>query len=77
MRRVGRVGILVLLAALPVSAQRWHRSAHAIVALAHAAPSQASSALHDFTVFAHVLNGMDVVDAILEGDVIEKVEILT
>ena len=30
---------------------------------------------HEFTVFAHVLNGMDIVDAILEGDVIEKVEI--
>jgi cyclophilin family peptidyl-prolyl cis-trans isomerase len=31
---------------------------------------------HQYTVFAHVLNGMDVVDAILEGDVIENVEIL-
>jgi cyclophilin family peptidyl-prolyl cis-trans isomerase len=31
---------------------------------------------HDYTVFAHVLNGMDVVDAILEGDVIEKIEIV-
>jgi cyclophilin family peptidyl-prolyl cis-trans isomerase len=31
---------------------------------------------HDYTVFAQVLNGMDVVDRILEGDVIEKVEIL-
>ena len=31
---------------------------------------------HQYTVFAHVLNGMDIVDAILEGDVIEKVEIL-
>ena len=26
---------------------------------------------HEYTVFAHVLNGMDIVDAILEGDVIE------
>ena len=32
---------------------------------------------HEYTVFAQVLNGMDVVDAILEGDVIEKVEIVT
>jgi peptidyl-prolyl cis-trans isomerase B (cyclophilin B) len=31
---------------------------------------------HQYTVFAHVLNGMDIVDAILEGDVIEKIEIL-
>jgi peptidyl-prolyl cis-trans isomerase B (cyclophilin B) len=31
---------------------------------------------HDYTVFAHVLNGMDVVDAILEGDVIEKIDIV-
>jgi peptidyl-prolyl cis-trans isomerase B (cyclophilin B) len=31
---------------------------------------------HQYTVFAHVLNGMDIVDAILEGDVIEKVEIV-
>jgi peptidyl-prolyl cis-trans isomerase B (cyclophilin B) len=31
---------------------------------------------HEYTVFAHVLNGMDVVDAIVEGDVIEKVEIV-
>ena len=31
---------------------------------------------HDHTVFAQLLNGMDVVDAILEGDVIEKIEIL-
>jgi peptidyl-prolyl cis-trans isomerase B (cyclophilin B) len=31
---------------------------------------------HQYTVFAQVLNGMDVVDRILEGDVIEKVEIL-
>jgi peptidyl-prolyl cis-trans isomerase B (cyclophilin B) len=31
---------------------------------------------HDYTVFAHVLNGMDIVDQILEGDVIEKIEIL-
>ena len=31
---------------------------------------------HDYTVFAQVLNGMDIVDAILEGDVIERIEIL-
>jgi len=31
---------------------------------------------HEFTVFAHVLNGMDVVDRILEGDVIERIEIV-
>jgi cyclophilin family peptidyl-prolyl cis-trans isomerase len=31
---------------------------------------------HTYTVFAQVLNGLDVVDRILEGDVIEKVEIL-
>jgi cyclophilin family peptidyl-prolyl cis-trans isomerase/HEAT repeat protein len=32
---------------------------------------------HEYTVFAHVLNGMDAVDAILEGDVIEKIELLS
>ena len=32
---------------------------------------------HEYTVFAQVLGGMDIVDQILEGDVIEKVEILT
>lgn len=31
---------------------------------------------HTYTVFAQVLNGMDVVDRIIEGDVIESVEIL-
>jgi cyclophilin family peptidyl-prolyl cis-trans isomerase len=31
---------------------------------------------YEYTVFAQVLNGMDVVDRIAEGDVIEKVEIL-
>jgi cyclophilin family peptidyl-prolyl cis-trans isomerase len=31
---------------------------------------------HLYTVFAQVLSGMDVVDRVLEGDVIEKVEIL-
>ena len=31
---------------------------------------------HEYTVFAQVLNGIDVVEQILEGDVIEKVEIL-
>lgn len=32
---------------------------------------------HEYTVFGQVLNGLDVVDRILEGDVIERVEILT
>jgi cyclophilin family peptidyl-prolyl cis-trans isomerase len=31
---------------------------------------------HQYTVFAQVLNGMDMVDRILEGDVIEKIEII-
>jgi len=31
---------------------------------------------HEFTVFADVTSGMDVVDGILEGDVIDRVEIL-
>jgi len=31
---------------------------------------------HDYTVFAEVVRGMDVVDAVLEGDVIARVEIL-
>ena len=31
---------------------------------------------HQYTVFAQVLNGMDVVDRILEGDVIESVEVV-
>jgi cyclophilin family peptidyl-prolyl cis-trans isomerase/HEAT repeat protein len=31
---------------------------------------------HDYTVFAQVLNGIEVVDRILEGDVIEKIEIV-
>jgi cyclophilin family peptidyl-prolyl cis-trans isomerase len=31
---------------------------------------------HTYTVFAQVLNGLDVVDRILEGDVIERVEIV-
>lgn len=31
---------------------------------------------HTFTVFAQVLNGIDIVDRIVEGDVIERVEIL-
>jgi cyclophilin family peptidyl-prolyl cis-trans isomerase len=31
---------------------------------------------HEYTVFAQVLNGIEIVDRILEGDVIEKVEIL-
>jgi cyclophilin family peptidyl-prolyl cis-trans isomerase/HEAT repeat protein len=31
---------------------------------------------HQYTVFAHVLNGIDVVEQILEGDVIEKIEIV-
>jgi cyclophilin family peptidyl-prolyl cis-trans isomerase/HEAT repeat protein len=31
---------------------------------------------HEYTVFAQVLNGIEVVDQILEGDVIEKIEIV-
>jgi cyclophilin family peptidyl-prolyl cis-trans isomerase len=31
---------------------------------------------HHYTVFGQILNGMDVIDRILEGDVIETVEIL-
>jgi cyclophilin family peptidyl-prolyl cis-trans isomerase len=31
---------------------------------------------HQYTVFAQVLNGIDVIDRILEGDVIDKIEIL-
>jgi len=31
---------------------------------------------YQYTVFAHTLNGFDVVDALLEGDVIDKIEIL-
>ena len=31
---------------------------------------------HDYTVFAQVLNGIEVVDQILEGDVIERIDIL-
>ena len=31
---------------------------------------------HDYTVFAEVVRGMDVVDAVLEGDVIARVEVL-
>ncbi len=31
---------------------------------------------HEYTVFAQVLNGIDVVDQILEGDVIERIEIV-
>ncbi|MBZ5557678.1 MAG: peptidylprolyl isomerase [Acidobacteriia bacterium] len=31
---------------------------------------------HEYTVFAQVLNGMDVVDQVLEGDVIDKIEIV-
>jgi cyclophilin family peptidyl-prolyl cis-trans isomerase/HEAT repeat protein len=31
---------------------------------------------HDYTVFAQVLNGIEVVDQILEGDVIDRIEIL-
>jgi cyclophilin family peptidyl-prolyl cis-trans isomerase/HEAT repeat protein len=31
---------------------------------------------HEYTVFAQVLNGMDVIDQVLEGDVIEKIEIV-
>ena len=32
---------------------------------------------HTYTVFAEVVNGMDVVDAIIEGDGIERVELVT
>lgn len=32
---------------------------------------------HEYTVFAQVLNGIDVVDRILEGDVIDRIEIIT
>jgi cyclophilin family peptidyl-prolyl cis-trans isomerase len=32
---------------------------------------------HEYTVFAQVLNGMNVVDQVLEGDVIEKIEIVS
>ena len=31
---------------------------------------------HDYTVFAQVLNGIDVVDRLLEGDVIERIDIV-
>jgi cyclophilin family peptidyl-prolyl cis-trans isomerase len=31
---------------------------------------------HDYTVFAQVLNGIEVVDRVLEGDVIERIEII-
>ena len=31
---------------------------------------------HEYTVFAQVLNGIEVVDQILEGDIIERIEIL-
>ncbi len=31
---------------------------------------------HEYTVFAQVLNGIEIVDQILEGDVIERIEIL-
>jgi cyclophilin family peptidyl-prolyl cis-trans isomerase len=31
---------------------------------------------HDYTVFAQILNGIEVVDQILEGDVIDRIEIL-
>ena len=31
---------------------------------------------HEYTVFAQVLNGIDVVDQILEGDVIQRIEII-
>ena len=31
---------------------------------------------HDYTVFAEVVRGMDVVDAVLEGDVIARIEVL-
>jgi cyclophilin family peptidyl-prolyl cis-trans isomerase len=31
---------------------------------------------HQYTVFAQVLNGLDVVDALLEGDLVERIEIV-
>ena len=31
---------------------------------------------HDYTVFAQVLNGIEVVDQILEGDIIDRIEIV-
>jgi peptidyl-prolyl cis-trans isomerase B (cyclophilin B) len=31
---------------------------------------------HQYPVFAHVLNGMDVLDEVLDGDIIDKIEIL-
>ena len=31
---------------------------------------------HDYTVFAEVVRGMDVVDAVLEGDVIQRIDIV-
>ena len=31
---------------------------------------------HEYTVFAQVLNGIEIVDQILEGDVIERIEIV-
>jgi peptidyl-prolyl cis-trans isomerase B (cyclophilin B) len=31
---------------------------------------------HEYTVFAHVLNGIEIVDGVLEGDTIEKIEII-
>ena len=31
---------------------------------------------HEYTVFAQILNGIEVVDRILEGDVIERIEIV-
>jgi cyclophilin family peptidyl-prolyl cis-trans isomerase len=32
---------------------------------------------HQYTVFAEVTQGMDVVDAVLEGDVIERIDIFS
>ncbi len=32
---------------------------------------------HDYTVFAQVLNGIEVVDRIVEGDVIQRIDILS
>ena len=34
------------------------------------------ASIYQYTVFAQTLNGLDVVDAMLEGDVIDKIEIL-
>ena len=32
---------------------------------------------HDYTIFAEVIRGLEVVDRVLEGDVMQKVELMT